>query len=210
MSSSPRSRKAIFSSAPRSPATALPPFCWARSNPLARCAAGHAASAREHVAEFFVQDDWRATQRLTVNLGVRYTLNFPSTVADDEGRSSIWVRRSLTFGQNGFPRGAQPGEEQLRAASRTGVSHHGLIRRPVRIFAHVDRAGGHHDSIHDSAVSVHSDAWGSRRWTTLPPRLCSRKDLPWRRGRPRRTRAWDRACSPCKGTTAAAMRSSGT
>ena len=38
---------------------------------------------RAHFAEFFAQDDWRVTPRLTLNPGVRYTLNFPSTEADD-------------------------------------------------------------------------------------------------------------------------------
>ena len=40
---------------------------------------------RATIAEFFLQDDFRVTRRLTLNLGVRYTLNFPSTVADDRG-----------------------------------------------------------------------------------------------------------------------------
>ncbi len=35
---------------------------------------------RARVAEFFGQDDWRVSRRLWVNFGVRYTLNFPSTV----------------------------------------------------------------------------------------------------------------------------------
>src|SRR5215471_6525885 len=34
---------------------------------------------RAHVAEFFVGDEWRVSERLTLNLGTRYTLNFPST-----------------------------------------------------------------------------------------------------------------------------------
>jgi len=34
---------------------------------------------RAHVAEFFAEDDWKVTDRLTLNLGTRYTLNFPST-----------------------------------------------------------------------------------------------------------------------------------
>ena len=35
---------------------------------------------RARLAEFFGQDDWRISRRWSVNAGVRYTLNFPSTV----------------------------------------------------------------------------------------------------------------------------------
>ena len=38
-----------------------------------------ALEERAHIAEFFAGDDWKVTPRLTVNLGTRYTLNFPST-----------------------------------------------------------------------------------------------------------------------------------
>jgi outer membrane receptor protein involved in Fe transport len=34
---------------------------------------------RARFQEYFVQDDWRVSNRLTLNPGVRYTLNFPST-----------------------------------------------------------------------------------------------------------------------------------
>ena len=34
---------------------------------------------RAHVQEYFVQDDWKMSDRLTINAGLRYTLNFPST-----------------------------------------------------------------------------------------------------------------------------------
>lgn len=40
---------------------------------------------RANMAEFFVDDDWRVTDRLTLNVGTRYTLNFPSTVVDNHG-----------------------------------------------------------------------------------------------------------------------------
>ncbi len=34
---------------------------------------------RAHIAEFFATDEWKVSDRLTLNLGTRYTLNFPST-----------------------------------------------------------------------------------------------------------------------------------
>jgi len=40
---------------------------------------------RAHIAEFFVGDDWKVSPRLTLNVGTRYTLNFPSTERSDQG-----------------------------------------------------------------------------------------------------------------------------
>jgi hypothetical protein len=45
----------------------------------------HALADRAHIAEFFVGDDWKISDRLTLNLGTRYTLNFPSTEASNQG-----------------------------------------------------------------------------------------------------------------------------
>jgi hypothetical protein len=39
---------------------------------------------RANIAEFFVGDEWKATDRLTVSIGTRYTLNFPSTEANNQ------------------------------------------------------------------------------------------------------------------------------
>jgi hypothetical protein len=40
---------------------------------------------RAHIAEFFIGDEWRVTNRLQLNLGTRYTLNFPSTEVHNQG-----------------------------------------------------------------------------------------------------------------------------
>ncbi len=63
---------------------------------------------RAKIAEFYTQDDWRVSPRLTVNLGVRYTLNFPSTVQGDQGAVFDLDTQQLEFlGNNGYPRSAR-------------------------------------------------------------------------------------------------------
>ncbi|MCU0248054.1 MAG: TonB-dependent receptor [Bryobacter sp.] len=63
---------------------------------------------RANIAEFFVQDDWRVNRRLSVNLGVRYTLNFPSTVVGDRGAVFHLQSQKLDFlARDGYPRSAR-------------------------------------------------------------------------------------------------------
>jgi hypothetical protein len=78
---------------------------------------------RAHIAEFFFQDDLKATNRLTFNLGVRYTLNFPSTVVNDRAAVFNLQTRKLDFlGQDGNPRGARD-LEKLNFAPRIGLAY---------------------------------------------------------------------------------------
>ena len=59
---------------------------------------------RAKILEFFVQDDWKATSRLTVNVGLRYTLNFPSTEANNQGAVFNLQTQQLEYlGKNNFP-----------------------------------------------------------------------------------------------------------
>jgi hypothetical protein len=77
---------------------------------------------RATIAEFFVQDDWRATRRLTVNLGVRYTLNVPSTVAGDQGAVFNLQTQKLDYlGRGGFPRSARS-LEKANFGPRAGLA----------------------------------------------------------------------------------------
>ena len=78
---------------------------------------------RAAIAEFFTQDDWRATRRLTLNLGVRYTLNFPSTVEGDRGAVFDLRAQQLDFlGRDGFPRSARI-LERANFAPRAGLAY---------------------------------------------------------------------------------------
>ncbi|PYT24010.1 MAG: hypothetical protein DMG57_30210 [Acidobacteria bacterium] len=63
---------------------------------------------RAHIAEFFVQDDWRMSQRLSLTLGLRYTLNFPSTEANNHGAVFNSRTQQLDFlGKNGVSESAR-------------------------------------------------------------------------------------------------------
>jgi Carboxypeptidase regulatory-like domain len=77
---------------------------------------------RAQIAEFFFQDDFKASDRLTLNLGVRYTLNFPSTIVDDRGAVFNLQTQKLDFlGKDGQPRAARE-LETLNFAPRVGFA----------------------------------------------------------------------------------------
>ena len=69
---------------------------------------GKVIRPRAHIQEYFVQDDWKASRRLTLNAGVRWTLNFPSTEVDNQGAIFNLQTQKLDYlGQNGYPHTAR-------------------------------------------------------------------------------------------------------
>ena len=63
---------------------------------------------RDHIFEGFVQDDWRLTDRLTLNLGARYTLHFPSTEKSNQGAVFNLGTQQLDYlGVNGYATSAR-------------------------------------------------------------------------------------------------------
>jgi len=87
---------------------------------------------RALVQEFFLQDDWKASQRLTVTAGVRYTLNFPSTEAANRGAVFNLQTEQLDYtGRNGFPRSARE-LHKLNLGPRFGLAYSATGNTVVR------------------------------------------------------------------------------
>ena len=77
---------------------------------------------RAHAEEYFIQSDWRPSARITVNAGLRYTLNFPST--EQNNQAAIFNRETqrLDFlGRGGNPRTARR-LHKLNFGPRLGVA----------------------------------------------------------------------------------------
>ncbi len=76
---------------------------------------------RAHFEEYFVQDDWRLSDRITLNGGVRYTLNFPSTEENNQVAVFNLQTQQLEYlGRDGQPRAARQ-LHKLNFGPRLGI-----------------------------------------------------------------------------------------
>jgi Carboxypeptidase regulatory-like domain len=63
---------------------------------------------RARTEEYFVQDDWHLLPELTINAGLRWTLNFPSTEKNNQGAVFNLASQQLQYlGQGGYSRSAR-------------------------------------------------------------------------------------------------------
>jgi hypothetical protein len=63
---------------------------------------------RDYIEEYFLQDDWKASNRLTLNIGARWTLHHPSTEKNNQGAVFNLGTQLLDYvGVDGNPRSAR-------------------------------------------------------------------------------------------------------
>ena len=78
---------------------------------------------RAPIVEFFAQDDFRISSRLTINAGLRYTLNFPSTETENQGAVFNLATQQLEYlGRDGFPESARE-LHGLNFGPRLGIAY---------------------------------------------------------------------------------------
>ncbi len=87
---------------------------------------------RDMIEEYFVQDDWKASPRLTLNIGARWTLAFPSVEKTNQGAVFNLGTQQLDYlGQNGNSRSARE-LHYGNVAPRIGFSYMATPKTVVR------------------------------------------------------------------------------
>ena len=78
---------------------------------------------RDHIEEYFAQDDWKVSNRLTLNLGARWTLHLPSVEKNNQGAVFNLQTQQLDYmGVNGVARSARE-LHWGNVAPRVGLSY---------------------------------------------------------------------------------------
>lgn len=78
---------------------------------------------RDYIHEFFLQDDWRASSNLTLNVGARWALHLPSTETRNQGAVFNLNTQQLDYlGVGGYPRTARE-LHWANVAPRLGLSY---------------------------------------------------------------------------------------
>ncbi len=87
---------------------------------------------RDHIEEYFAQDDWKITDRLTANIGARYTLHFPSVEKNNQGAVFNLQTQQLDYlGVDGYSRSARE-LHYGNVAPRIGIAYMLTPRTVVR------------------------------------------------------------------------------
>ncbi len=121
---------------------------------------------RAHFQEYFIQDDWRVSDRLTVNAGVRYTLNFPSTEENDQAAVFNLRDAAARVSRAGRPAARRPASCTSSISARGSASSAASPTRPW------SRSG--------YGAGLDRDGRASRRRSR---RRCSRSSRPCRSAR---------------------------
>jgi hypothetical protein len=78
---------------------------------------------RDHIEEYFAQDDWKLTNRLTANIGARWTLHFPSVEKNNQGAVFNLQTQQLDYlGVDGNSRSARQ-LHYTNVAPRIGLAY---------------------------------------------------------------------------------------
>ena len=148
---------------------------------------------RAHFQEYFIQDDWKVSDRLTINPGLRYTLNFPST--EINGQTAVFNLQTQQL--------EYPGTNPVRPLKKNNFGPRLGARLPAhrqddpqrRLRPRLDRDGGHHDAVHDADLPVPADGVAARARHHLAGVRAAERARASRRSRPRRRPVSARACS---------------